>query len=180
MGLAGRALMFAVSSTVVVCAHIGDWVTRGHPAPRRFLDAVEFLHNRPKYYGSAYHESGVERDLCFIKQLREAKGPKVVGVFGAAHMSGVINLWNEYAGAPFDVWQTTTDGGKDFSREVYKRCRRTVDEWDWREVRRKRGEIVQRALAPLGVDVDLQAWAERRERWAKARRLRYIRSQQKT
>jgi hypothetical protein len=55
-----------------------------------------------------------------------------------------------------------------------------VDEWDWREVRRKRGEIVQRALAPLGVDVDLRAWAERRERWAKARRLRYIRSQQKT
>ena len=67
-----------------------------------------------------------------------------------------------------------------FDSEVYKRCRRTVDEWDWREVRRKRGEIVQRALAPLGVDVDLRAWAERRERWAKARRLRYIRSQQKT
>jgi hypothetical protein len=89
-----------------------------------------------------YHESEVERDLFFIKQLREAKGPKVVGVFGSSHMvvllilpsgaascasiltlccirvpqSGVINLWNEYERAPYDVWQTTTDGGKDFTR----------------------------------------------------------------
>jgi hypothetical protein len=54
-----------------------------------------------------------------------------------------------------------------------------VDGWEWGEVRRKRGEIMQRALARLGIDYDPQAWTRWSQERAKARRLRYIRSRQK-
>jgi hypothetical protein len=63
-------------------------------------------------------------------------------------------------------------------RELYAQYRPAIDDWEWREVRRRRGEMAQRILAPLGITFDLQEWAEqraktRRIRWAKARRRGY-------
>ena len=47
LSLVARLLMFPLSRHILSCATLADTVMRGHPAPRRFLESIEYLYNRP-------------------------------------------------------------------------------------------------------------------------------------
>jgi hypothetical protein len=120
-----------------------DSLTRGHPAPRHLMDAYYFQFPLKHSYGYQHAVPNLERELFFIKQLQEAKGSKVVGVFGAKHLSGIIHLWNEYERTPYDTWRKTIDGGKDFSFEICKKHKPSIEEWEFNETKRRKKEWLQ-------------------------------------
>lgn len=110
-------------------AHDGDG-----PSNRDHADLDRFAQGHITYMSS------VEREMFFIKRLREVPGKAVVGVFGMLHLvrfqasplllphysplhllaflgqPGIINMWDEYENVPYHSWLTTADEGKDVTR----------------------------------------------------------------
>ncbi|ELR24804.1 uncharacterized protein ACA1_174660 [Acanthamoeba castellanii str. Neff] len=104
------------SAAVVPLLRLGDLASRGTHRLLEWDDRNYFLHHHPLEY--KVYMSSVEREMFFIKALREAPGTKVVGVFGMLHLAGIMAMWEEYGKAPYRLWQTTEHEGKDVTRAL--------------------------------------------------------------